>query len=542
MMASSAGLLKDGTKHLSGLEEAVLRNIDACKELSKVTRTSLGPHGMKKMVINRLERLFVTSDAATIIKELEVVHPAAKMLVMASQMQEQEMGDGTNAVIVLGGELLLQAESLIRMGLHPSEIVAGYVKAGKKALEVLEGLISNNLTSVRDVTQVAKYLRSSISSKLFGYEDLLAPLIAQACIQTTPEDPSIGRFSVDSVRVVKLVGGGLTDTKLVRGFVTPKDAEGSIKHVKNAKICVFAAGIDVVKPETKPTVLITTADQLMSYNKGEEKIMEEIIGGLAQAGINVFVSGGPVGDIAMHFLERHGIMVVKIGSKFDIRRLCQATGATPLVRTAKPSAEEIGSCDEVSIDEIGGTKVCVFRNEESNKSRSRISTLIVRAATQNILDDVERCIDDAVNTYRGILKDTRFVPGAGSTEIEISRKLESFGESTPGLDQYAIKKYAEAFQIIPRILAENAGVSSIETLSSLMAAHQGGSTDAGIDVDDGSVRSALEMSVFDLYLTKHWAIKLATDVVVTILRIDQIIMAKAAGGPKAPKQGERDNY
>lgn len=541
MMASSAGLLKDGTKHLSGLEEAVLRNIDACKELSKVTRTSLGPHGMKKMVINRLERLFVTSDAATIIKELEVVHPAAKMLVMASQMQEQEMGDGTNAVIVLGGELLLQAESLIRMGLHPSEIVAGYTKAGRKALEILEGLISHNINSLRSAPEIAKFLRSSISSKLYGYENMLAPLIAQACIQSTPEDPSVARFSVDSIRVVKIVGGGLTDTKLVRGFVTPKDAEGVVKHVKNAKIAVFAAGIDVVKPETKPTVMITSAEQLMSYNKGEEKIMEDVIAGIAEAGINVFVSGGPIGDIAMHFLERHGIMVIKIGSKFDIRRLCQTTGATPLVRTAKPSAEEIGECDEVSVEEIGGTKVCVFRNNEGS-NKSRISTLIVRASTQNVLDDIERCIDDAVNTYRGMLKDTRFVTGAGSTEIEIARQLESYGESTPGLDQYAIKKYAEAFQIIPRILAENAGVSSIETLSSLMAAHQAGKRDAGIDVDEGTVKSAAELSVYDLYLTKYWAIKLATDAVVTILRIDQIIMAKAAGGPKVPKQGERDTY
>jgi len=307
--------------------------------------------------------------------------------------------------------------------------------------------------------------------------------------------------------------------------------------VKNAKIGVFAAGLDLVKPETKPTVTITSADQLKTYNKGEEKLMEEEIKKIADSGVNVLVSGGPIGDIALHFLEQYKIMVVKIGSKFDLRRLCQATAAVPLVRMGKPTAEELGHCDLVSVDEIGGTKVCVFQNNDDN---SRLSTIIVRASTQNSLDDFERCIDDGVNTYKGMIKDQRFVPGAGATEIEIARRLETFGDSAPGLDQYAIKKYAEAFEVIPRILAENAGVASIETISTLYAAHQAGKVDAGIDVDDGSVRSAIEMSVFDLYLTKYWAIRLATDAVLTILRIDQIIMAKTAGGPKVPRQGSRD--
>eukprot|EP01103_Thecamoeba_quadrilineata_P012180 TRINITY_DN3077_c0_g1_i1.p1 TRINITY_DN3077_c0_g1~~TRINITY_DN3077_c0_g1_i1.p1 ORF type:complete len:415 (+),score=84.59 TRINITY_DN3077_c0_g1_i1:144-1247(+) len=358
---------------------------------------------MNKMVINRNDKLFVTSDAATIVKELEVVHPAAKMIVMASEMQEQEVGDGTNLVIILAGELLLQAESLIRTGLHPSEVISGFNKAGQKAFEILEELVIEKCDDVFDVDAVTKYLKTAISSKQFGWEEILAPLVAQACIQILPK--STKQFNVDNIRVAKILGSGVSDSKLVKGFVTAHDSEGTIKHIKNAKIVVFVAGIDVAKPETKPTVTLTTSKELLDYNKGEEKQMEDMIKAVAGTGVNVVVSGGPIGDIAMHFIERYKMMVVKIGSKFDLRRLCKATGATPLVRLGAPTAEEVGNCDTVSVDEFGGTKICIFSNDSETRG---LSTIIVRASTQNILDDVERCVDDAVNVFKGIVRDPRF--------------------------------------------------------------------------------------------------------------------------------------
>jgi len=399
----------------------------------------------------------------------------------------------------------------------------------------LEGLATTKCSNIADVSEVARYLKPVIASKQYGWEDFLAPLVAQACIQILPKNHK--HFNVDNVRVCKILGGGVSDTQLLRGFVTTRDSEGTIKHVKNAKIAVFVSGIDVSKPETKPTVLITNAKDLMQYNKGEEEHMEEIIKAIAEAGVTVLVSGGPVGEIAMHFIERYKMMVVKLGSKFEIRRLCKATRATPLVRLGAPTAEELGHC-EVSVDEIGGTKVVIFRNDSEEGS---LSTLVVRASTNNILDDVERCIDDAVNVFKGLIKDERLVPGAGASEIEIARQLETFGDSASGLDQYAIKKYGEAFEVVPRTLAENCGVSSIDTISLLYAAHQAGKIDAAIDVEDGSIKSATELDIRDLYLTKYWAIKFASDAALTILRVDQIIMAKAAGGPKVPKQGSRDN-
>eukprot|EP01100_Stratorugosa_tubuloviscum_P000804 TRINITY_DN117_c3_g3_i1.p1 TRINITY_DN117_c3_g3~~TRINITY_DN117_c3_g3_i1.p1 ORF type:complete len:553 (-),score=330.12 TRINITY_DN117_c3_g3_i1:117-1742(-) len=528
-------MLKDGTKHLSGLEEAILRNIEACKQLTQVTRTSLGPNGQNKMVITQHDKLIVTSDAATIIKELEVIHPAAKMVVLASQMQDQEIGDGTNLVVVLAGELLQQAESLIRMGLHPSDIISGYSSASKKALEILEELATIKCNNIRDTDEVIKFLKSTVAAKQYGWEDILTPLITNACIQALPREAI--NFSVDNVRVAKISGGGISDSKYVKGFAIARDTEGTIKHVKKAKVAVFAAGFDIAKTETKGVVAINSAKQLENYTKGEEKMMEDLINQIADTGVNVIISGGPIADIALHFIERRQILIIKIQSKFDIRRACKATGATPLVRMGAPMAEEIGTCDEVSVDEVSGSKICIFKQDSES---SGISTIIVRASTENMLADIERCIDDSVSVFKSVIRDARFVPGAGACEIELAKRLTTFGESTPGLEQYAIKKFAEAFEVIPRTLAENAGLTSTDIISSLYSAHHSGKVAEGIDVDEGQIRSAIDMSVFDSFLTKYWAIKYATDAAITILRVDQIIVAKAAGGPKVPNMAARD--
>jgi len=323
----------------------------------------------------------------------------------------------------------------------------------------------------------------------------------------------------------------------VKGHVLPRDAEGTIKHVQNAKIAVFAAGIDISKTETKDTVLLKNATDLLNYSKSEEKKMEELISQIAAAGINVIVSGGSIGEMAMHFIERHKMMIVKAPSKFEIRRICKSVGATPLARLGGPTPEETGNASSVSVEELGSTKITIFKQD---KDRSGISTIVVRAATPNTLDDIERAVDDGVNVFKGMMRDPRFVAGAGATEIEISRKLQAFGDATPGLAQYAIRKFGESFECVPRILAENSGGRVTEMLASLYGAHGKGNIHDGIDVTEGEIRNAVEMGVLDLLLTKQTGIRLATDTAVTILRVDQIIMAKRAGGPKPPKQGPMD--
>jgi len=535
MSARSSELLKEGTRHLQGVDEAVIRNIEAIRDLAKIVRTSLGPQGMNKMVINHLEKLFVTNDAATILKELDVFHPAAKLAVMASQRQESEIGDATNLVLVLVGELLNQAESLIRNGLHPNDIISGYEKAYKKGVALLEDLVAFKVDDVKNAELITKAVRSSVSSKQFGYADLMAPVIAKACTMVSSE----GKFNVDDVRVAKIPGGSVTDMDVVKGVVIVRAAEGTIKHVQNAKVGVFSSGIDYAAAETKETFVVNKASQLEGFAASQEDAMEKIIKEIADSGVTVIVSGNKIGDMAMHFIEKYKMMAVKVTSKFELRRVCRTCGATPLLRLGAPTAEEIGTCDIVSVDEIGGTKVTVFKQLESTKSK--ISTIVCRGATDNILDDLERSIEDGVNTYKQLTVDPRFVAGAGASEIELARLLRSYGDATPGQDQYAIRKFAEALEIVPRTLAENGGHDATSVIAKLYAAHQAeGKQNYGVDVESGEVRDAVEAGVLDLFSAKANALYLATNTAIDILRVDQLVMAKPAVGPKVPPPQSQD--
>ncbi|KAF8694579.1 hypothetical protein HU200_038108 [Digitaria exilis] len=526
-------MLKEGHRHLSGLEEAVLKNIDACRELSAITRTSLGPNGMNKMVINHLDKLFVTNDAATIVNELEVQHPAAKILVLAGRAQQEEIGDGANLTISFAGELLEKAEELIRMGLHPSEIIIGYTKAISKTIEILEDLVekgSENM-DVRNKEEVVLRMRSAVASKQFGQEDILCPLVADACMQVCPKNPA--NFNVDNVRVAKLVGGGLHNSTVVRGMVLKSDAVGSIKRVEKAKIAVFAGGVDTSATETKGTVLIHSAEQLENYAKTEEAKVEELIKAVADSGAKVIVSGAAVGDMALHFCERYKLMVLRISSKFELRRFCRTTGAVAILKLSQPNADELGYADSVSVEEIGGTRVTVVKNEEGGNS---VATVVLRGSTDSILDDLERAVDDGVNTYKSMCRDSRIIPGAAATEIELAKRLKEFSLKETGLDQYAIAKFAESFEMVPRTLSENAGLSAMEIISSLYAEHAAGNTKVGIDLEEGVCKDVSTLKIWDLYVTKFFALKYSADAVCTVLRVDQIIMAKPAGGPRRDAQ------
>ncbi|CAI5973223.1 unnamed protein product, partial [Closterium sp. NIES-65] len=498
-------LLKEGHKHLTGLEEAVLKNIEACKQLSHITRTSLGPNGMNKMIINHLDKLFVTSDAATIVAELEVQHPAAKLVVLAAKAQQEEVGDGANTVVSLAGELLAGAEELIRSGLHPSEIIAGYAKATDKVLEELETLVAegSDKVDVRSKAEVEKRLVAAVASKQFGSEPVLCPLIADACMQVCPSNPN--NFNVDNVRVAKILGGGLHDSKVVRGMVLKTDATGTIKHTTKAKIAVFGTGIDTQATETKGTVLIENAEQLENYAKSEEARVEQAIREVAESGATVVVSGQTVGEMALHFCERYKLMVLKISSKFELRRFCRTTGAVSLVKLQKPTADELGFADSVSVQEIGGSTVVVVENESGG---NLVATVVLRGSTDSILDDVERAVDDGINTYKALCRDSRVLPGGGATEIELARRLKQFARTQVGLDQYAIDKYSEALEVIPRTLAENAGMDVTEILSALYAAHSGGPDGTGgnfrvgVDVTGAGVRDLTTDNIWDLFATK----------------------------------------
>uniref|UniRef100_A0A8C6CE94 T-complex protein 1 subunit theta n=2 Tax=Monodon monoceros TaxID=40151 RepID=A0A8C6CE94_MONMO len=530
-----AQMLKEGAKRFSGLEEAVYRNIQACKELAQTTRTAYGPNGMNKMIINHLEKLFVTNDAATVLRELEVQHPAAKMIVMASHMQEQEVGDGTNFVLVFAGALLELAEELLRLGLSVSEVIEGYEIACRKAHEILPDLVCCSAKNLRDVDEVSSLLHTSIMSKQYGDEAFLAKLIAQACVSIFPDS---GHFNVDNIRICKILGSGVHSSSVLHGMVFKKETEGDVTSVKDAKIAVYSCPFDGMITETKGTVLIKTAEELMNFSKGEENLMDTQVRAIAGSGANVVVTGGKVADMALHYANKYNIMLVRLNSKWDLRRLCKTVGATALPRLTPPVLEEMGHCDSVYLSEVGDTQVVVFKHE---KEDGAISTIVLRGSTDNLMDDIERAVDDGVNTFKVLTRDKRLVPGGGATEIELAKQITSYGETCPGLEQYAIKKFAEAFEAIPRALAENSGVKANEVISKLYAVHQEGNKNVGLDIEAEvpAVKDMLDAGVLDTYLGKYWAIKLATNAAVTVLRVDQIIMAKPAGGPKPPR-GKKD--
>jgi len=536
--AGLSGMLKDGHTSLEGLDAATLRNISASKELSRIVQTSLGPNGMNKLVVNHLERITVTSDCATIVKELEIEHPAAKMLSLAAKMQDEECGDGTNLTVSFAGGLLNATEELLRSGLHTSEVIAGFKKAGGYLDKILPTLV-NKTVDVNDVSELvlAEAIKPVLAAKQFGSDVVLAPLIAKACLATASKSDSTGKFSVspDTVRVTKILGGRMDQSEVIHGFVTLRNVETTITSVSDAKITVFGCGIEAFGTEAKGTVLMNNADDLKGYNKSEEVKMEEIIKSIADTGTKVVVTGGTVSEMAMHFIERYNMMCVKITSKWELRRLCSAINASALVRVGPATPDEMGFCDEVKVQEIGGRPVTIFRQTKSISDGCRLTTIILRASTTNVLADLERAVDDGVHACKQVCRDGRLVPGAGAVEMELSVQIRNYADSCPGLDQYAIRAFAKALEFVPKTLAENAGLDASHVLAGLSAAHANGHASAGVDIEGGLDGTSgnksgilMENEVYDILSTKTTAFRLALDAALTVLKVDQIIMSKPA--------------
>lgn len=434
-------------------------------------------------------------------------------------------------------------------------------------------LVVDKVRNLRSHEELQKAIRTVIASKQSGNEDLLARMVAEAVLAVLPKQPE--NFNVDNIRVVKIMGGSLEQSAVVKGMVFGREPDGSVKRARKARVGVFSCPIDISQTETKGTVLLRNAKEMLDFTKGEEHQLENIVKELHDSGLRVVVAGSTVGELALHYLNRYSILVVKILSKFELRRLCRVVGATPLARLGAPMPDEMGKVDVVETLEIGGDRVTVFRQEND---ATRTATLVIRGATQNHLDDIERAIDDGVNVVKAITRDPRLLPGAGATEMQLIERISAYGEKTPELSQYSIKKYAEAFEVVPRTLAESAGLDATDVLARLYRAHHrplssrqtnrnsSSSPDdddddddedeeddddddededeeeewnwtTGVDVEneDGSgTLDAKDEGILDLLVCKQWAIRLATEAATTVLSVDQIIVARQAGGPKPP--------
>jgi len=527
--AGLSGMLKAGHTHYT---DSVLKNVEAANELSRMVATSLGPNGMNKLVVNHLEKIFVTSDCATIVRELEIEHPAAKILQMAAERQHEECGDATNLTVSFAGELLKLTEDLLRQGLHTSEVIAGYQSASSKLTELLQTLTCKQITDPREEDQLVQVISPVLQAKQYGIHEILAPLVAKACLLVMggASDTKAPSVQPESIRVVKILGSNVQQSQLVRGYVAQRPVSSDIQDIpEDAKIVVFGCGVEASSTEAKGTVLMKNAEDLKSYNKTEEAKMEEIIKGIADSGVNVIVSGGTVSEMALHFINRYNLLCIKVSSKWELRRLCQAVRATALVRLGPPTPDEMGHANSVKQQEIGGRAVTVF----TGSGDARLATIVLRASTSSLLQDIERAIDDGVHAVQQACRDGRLIPGAGATEAHLSVKIKQFADTCPGLDQYSIRAFAKALEFVPRTLAENAGLDAPRVVADLTAAHAAGENDMGVDITGESERGITNCGeVVDLLVTKESAFRLAIDAALTVLKVDQIIMSKQAGGPK----------
>lgn len=349
-----------------------------------------------------------------------------------------------------------------------------------------------------------------------------------------PKDPN--RFNVDNIRVQKILGGGQHDSEVVQGILVVRGSETSVSKVEKAKVAVFSTNIEMQQGETKGTVLLTNADDLLNYTRGEEEKFEKFIKSMAEAGINCVVCQGSMSELAVHYLQKYGMMGMKIMSKFELKRIARAVGATPVVKLQCPTPDELGYADEVVLKEISSKWCTVFlRNKDENK----MATIILRGSTNAMLDDCERAIDNGVNAVKSLIKDNRCLPGAGATEMVIASEMQKFAKTQPGLDQYAIEKFGIAFEVIARTLVENAGGKAETVLAELYSAIAAGSKTTGFDCSDSKVKDAKEAKIYDSIEGKSWALKLTFDVCLTLLKVDQIIMSKPAGGPNMSKAAQR---
>ena len=519
-------LLKSGYRTFKGKNQTLFKNAEAIEDIASMTRTALGQNGNYKYIINMHDKLYLTKDTNVMAEQLEINHPAVNVLVDALKAQSSEQGDGTNFVVTFGGELMKYAAKLITEGLKVADVSEGYEKAYNKAMELLDKAEKHKVKDVNNLEEVTKFIKPVIGSKLVhGQEDFLAPLVAQACINVVPKEKE--KFDVDNVRVAKILGGNLMKSEVLKGMLVVRKTEGSVISCENCNVAVYNCEFTTKGAETNDQVVFKTADELLNYTKSEEEHMESVIKEIVDSGVKCVITGGSISNLAIHYLDKYGIMAFRTMSKFELRRIARSIGATLLVRLGAPTKEEMGYADEIKLTEVSSQKCILIRRENEN---NKISTVVLRGTTNDMLDNLERVVNCGVNAYRAVCKNPEFVAGAGAIDMYLSQGIVEYSREVKSLDQYAIEAFGEAFEVIPRTIMENSGINVNEKLSTLRAKNTK-NPNMGINIKTGEIEDASNFGVLDHLETKRWAIKHAYNSIRTIIKIDQIIVAKPAGGP-----------
>ncbi len=516
-------ILREGSQRTAG-REAQRSNIMAAKAVAGAVRTTLGPKGMDKMLVDTMGDVVITNDGVTILKEMDIEHPAAKMMVEIAKTQDTEVGDGTTTAVVLAGELLKQAEELLEQEIHPTVIAAGYRAAADKSMEILQGLAVK--VSVKDEDLLRKIAITAMTGKgSQAARDDLAIIAVDAIKAVVDEDGSV---DTDNITVEKKVGGSIGDSVLISGVVIDKDRlhPSMPKKVTAAKIALLNAAVEIEKTEVDAKIQITSPDQLQAFLDQEETMLKGMVDKIAASGANVLFVQKGIDDLAQHYLAKAGIYTVRRVKKSDMEKLARATGARVVTSIHEISKEDLGKAGLVEERKVSDEKMTFV--EECNNPKS--VSIILRGGTEHVVDELDRAMEDALRVVGVAVEDKLLVAGGGAPEVELALRLRAYASTVGGREQLAIESFADAMEIIPKTLAENAGLDQIDTLVSLRSQHEKGVKAAGLDMDTGKPVDMLKLGVVEPLRVKTQAINSAAEAAVMILRIDDVIASKS-GGP-----------
>jgi thermosome len=520
-------VLKEGSSRSRG-KEAQHSNIMAAKIVAESVRSSLGPKGMDKMLVDSFGDVTVTSDGRTILDEMDIQHPAAKMLVEVAKTQDNEAGDGTTSAIIIAGELLGRAEELIDKNIHPTIIIDGYKQAAEKALETLEKIAIKVDLKKPDV--LIKAATTSMASKLVAdYKDHLADIAVKAMLTVTDKKGNSWRVDVDDVKVEKKVGASLGETCLINGIVLDKEIvhSGMPKRVEKAKIALLDASIENKKTEYDSKLNIDSPELIDAFLNQEEAMLQEMAEKIIKTGANVVICQKGIDDMAQHFLARKGVVAIRRAKKSDMEKLAKATGGHIVSKIDTITSKDLGYAELVEERKVADDKLTFI---EGCKNPQAV-TILIRGGTARLTAEAERSLHDALCVVRDIIHEPKIVAGGSAPELEMSSVLRKYSESLAGRESLAVKVYAEALETIPEILIESAGLQTIDVLSELRARHEKDETWAGIDAREGKIQDMNKNGVYEPLSVKKQIIKSATDAATMILKIDDVI---ASGKMKAP--------
>jgi len=526
-------VLKEGSSRSRG-KEAQHTNIMAAKIVAETVKSALGPKGMDKMLVDSMGDATITSDGRTILDEMDIQHPAAKMMVEVSKTQDNEAGDGTTTAVILAGELLNKAEELTEKNVHPTIIIDGYKKASEKALDVLEKIAIPTETNTEEYLK--KAAMTSMASKLVAeHRQHLADLAVKAILEVAEKEDGKYKADVDDVKVEKKPGESLTETKLIQGIVLDKEVthSGMPKRVEKAKICLLDTALEIEKTEFDAKINIESPEQMEAFLKQEEEMLKQMVDKIVAVGANVILCEKGIDDMAQHFLARKGILVVRRIKKSDMEELAKATGGKIITNLDDMSPEDLGYASLVEERKIGDDKMTFVEGCK----HPRAVTILIRGGTERIVDEAERSLHDALCVVRDIVEEPKILAGGGAPELEISRMLRKYAETLPGREQLAVKGFAEALEAVPTTLTENAGLDPIDILSELRVRHEKGEKWAGIEVLSGKVKEMAEAGVFEPLAVKKQIIKSATEAASMVLKIDDVIAAGKMRAPPTPPGG-----